>query len=62
MKYIIWYDATVGKYCCGDERAYRQAVASTTDNAILAEEFINTSPGLVEKITTKLNNNLIIVK
>ena len=62
MKYIIWYDATIGEYRWGSEDDYREAVANTVDNAILAEEFMNTSSALVEKITDKLNKNLVLVK
>lgn len=62
MKYIIWYDTAVGEYRWGNEDEYTKALAGTLDDTILAEEFVNTSPGLVEKITLKLNKNLVIVK
>ena len=62
MKYLIWYDSRSGEYNWGDEQAYQIAVSSSSDNAILAEEFVNTSKRIVEKITSKLNKNLTLAK
>jgi len=62
MKYLIWYDSLTGEYNWGNEYAYEIAVSSSTEDAILAEVFINTSDRIVEKITSKLNKNLILVK
>ncbi len=62
MKYLIWYDSISGEYNWGDETAFQVAVSSSSDNAILAEEFVNTSMRIVEKITDKLNINLTLVK
>jgi len=62
MRYIIWYDSINGKYNWGSEKAYKFAFEQSSENAILAEEFTNTSEKLIEKITAKLNNNLTLVK
>ena len=62
MKYLIWYDASSGSYSWGDETAYHVAISNSQDNAILAEEFVNTSSKLVDKITAKLNRNLVLVR
>lgn len=62
MKYIIWYDASSRAYSWGDETAYHIAISNSQDNAILAEEFVNTSSKIVDKITAKLNRNLVLVQ
>lgn len=62
MKYLIWYDASSKMYSWGDETAYHVAISNSADNAILAEEFINTSSKIVDKITAKLNQNLVLVQ
>ncbi len=62
MKYIIWYDSLNGEYNWGDKNAYDIACNLSEENAILAEEFVNTSERIVEKITAKLNKNLTLAK
>jgi len=62
MKYLIWYDATAGEYNWGTQAAYKEAFRNSADDAILAEEFVNTSENIVRKITLKLNKNLTLVK
>ena len=62
MKYIIWYNASTRSYNWGDEMAYEMASSNSPDDSILAEEFTNTSVKIVEKITSKLNDNMILVQ
>lgn len=62
MKYFIWYNSATRDYNWGDEISFQIAISNSKDNAILAEEFVNTSSRIVEKITIKLNNNLALVQ
>lgn len=62
MKYFIWYNSTTREYNCGDEMSFQVAISSAQGSAILAEEFVNTSSRIVEKITSKLNSNLALVQ
>ena len=58
--YYIWYNAKDAKYFYGSESQFYETAKRHDDSLIIAEEFTNLTHEFAQKITNKLNENLII--